>query len=96
MEQIKIEEKDLKEIQELNQEKNKLTVDFGRLKTDMILVDAKMKELVKMEDDMVAKFKGNETKGRKMMEKFNKKYGDGSINLADGTFMPTQKENGKS
>ena len=95
MEQIKIEEKDLKELQNLNEEKSKLTIDFGRLKTDMILVDAKMKELSKMEDDMVSKFKGNETKAKKMMEKFNKKYGDGSININDGTFTPSPKENGQ-
>ena len=47
----------------------------------MILVDAKMKELVKMEEDMVAKFKGNETKAKKIMEKLNKSYGDGSIDI---------------
>ena len=44
-----IEEKDLKELKELNTEKNTLTINFGRLKTDMILLDAKMKEITKME-----------------------------------------------
>tara|TARA_R100000234_G_C4923576_1_gene145266 strand:- start:366 stop:659 length:294 start_codon:yes stop_codon:yes gene_type:complete len=97
MENKKLEEKEIKELQELNAEKNTLTVNFGRLKTDMILVDAKMKELIKMEEDMVAKFKGNETKGKKMMEKMNKKYGDGTINIDNGTFTPTAKtEDGKS
>jgi hypothetical protein len=97
MENEKLEEKEIKELQELNAEKNTLTVNFGRLKTDMILVDAKMKELIKMEEDMVAKFKGNETKGKKMMEKMNKKYGDGTINIDNGTFTPTaKKEDGKS
>ena len=94
MENKKLEEKEIKELQELNAEKNTLTVNFGRLKTDMILVDAKMKELIKMEEDMVAKFKGNETKGKKVMEKMNKKYGDGTINIDNGTFTP--EENGKS
>jgi hypothetical protein len=97
MENKKLEEKEIKELQELNAEKNTLTVNFGRLKTDMILVDAKMKELIKMEEDMVAKFKGNETKGKKVMEKMNKKYGDGTINIDNGTFTPTAKtEDGKS
>ena len=97
MEAKKLEEKEIKELQELNAEKNTLTVNFGRLKTDMILVDAKMKELIKMEEDMVAKFKGNETKGKKVMEKMNKKYGDGTINIDNGTFTPTAKtEDGKS
>jgi hypothetical protein len=95
MEQIKLKEEELNEIKKLNEEKNQLTINFGRLKTDMILMDAKMKELMKMEEDMIAKFKGGETKGKKMMEKLNKTYGDGSVNIADGTFTPTPKKDGE-
>ena len=91
MEDNKLTEEELKEVQTLNEDKNRLTVDFGRLKTDMILVKAQLLNLEKMDEDMTAKFKGNETKGKKMMEKFNKKYGDGSINLDDGTFTPSKK-----
>jgi len=91
MENKKLEEKEIKELQELNAEKNTLTVNFGRLKTDMILVDAKMKELIKMEEDMVAKFKGNETKANKLISKLNKKYGGGQINIENGTFTPASK-----
>ena len=54
MENKKLTKEELQEIKNLNEEKNKLTFNFGRLKTDMILVEAKMKELVKMEEDMVA------------------------------------------
>ena len=63
MESNKLTEEELKEVQTLNEDKNRLTIDFGRVKT----------------------------KGKKMMEKFNKKYGDGSINLDDGTFTPSKK-----
>ena len=95
MEQIKLKEEELKEIQKLNEEKHQITVTFGRIKTDLILLDTKTKELKKMEEDMVAKFKGYETKGKKIMDKLNKSYGDGSINVVDGTFTPTpKKENG--
>jgi hypothetical protein len=97
MESKKLTKEEIQEIKTLNEEKNKLTFNFGRLKTDMILVDAKMKELVKMEEDMVANFKGNETKAKKIMEKLNKSYGDGSIDIDTGTFTPTaKKEDGKS
>ena len=91
MENKKLEEKEIKELQELNAEKNTLTVNFGRLKTDMILVDAKMKELIKTEEDMIAKFKGNETKANKLISKLNKKYGGGQINIENGTFTPASK-----
>ena len=91
MEDNKLTEEELKEIKTLNEDKNRLTIDFGRVKTDMILVKAQLNALEKMDEDMVAKFKGLETKSTKMMEKFNKKYGDGSINLDDGTFTPNKK-----
>jgi len=95
MEQVKLKEEELKEIQKLNEEKSQMTINFGRIKTDMILMQAKMNELVKMEEDMTAKFKGNETKAKKMMDKLNKSYGDGSINVADGTFTPAPKKDGE-
>jgi len=95
MENKKLTKEELQEIKNLNEEKNKLTFNFGRLKTDMILVEAKMKELVKMEEDMVAKFKGNETKAKKMMDKLNKTYGDGSVNVENGTFTPAAKKEDK-
>ena len=94
METKKLEEKDLKELQDLNNEKNQITINFGRLKTDLIMVRAQLDKLEKMEEDMVAKFKGNETKGSKMVEKMKKKYGNGTINIDNGTFTP--EENGKS
>ena len=95
MEQIKLKEEELKEIKSLSEEKNQLTVNFGRLKTDMILLDARMKDLIKMEEDMIAKFKGGETKAKKMMDKLNKSYGDGSINIDNGTFTPAPKKDGE-
>ena len=49
----------------------------------------------KMEDDLVAKFKGNQTKGKKLMDKMNKKYGAGTINIDEGVFTPSAEENGK-
>jgi|TARA_R100001463_G_scaffold120115_1_gene176083 hypothetical protein len=91
MEAKKLEEKELNELKELNQEKNQITINFGRLKTDLIMVKAQLDRLEKMEEDMVAKFKGNETKGNKMVEKMKKKYGAGTINIDDGTFIPEEK-----
>tara|TARA_Y100001938_G_C8001342_1_gene384882 strand:- start:152 stop:427 length:276 start_codon:yes stop_codon:yes gene_type:complete len=91
METKKIDEKDLQQIKTLNEEKNRMVVDFGRLKTDIIMVEAKLKELVKMEEDMVAEFKGNETKASKLISKLNKKYGGGQIDIDKGTFTPSPK-----
>jgi hypothetical protein len=96
METIKIEEKELKEIKDLRAENSRMTFDFGRIKMDIILVKARLTELEKLENDMTAKFKGNQSKEAKLTEKLKKKYGDGTINLEEGVFTPIEKTDGKS
>ena len=68
MEKIKLEEKELKEIREIRGENTRMTVDFGRIKMDIIMMKAKLSELEKMEDDMTARFKGNQTKEAKIAD----------------------------
>ena len=46
-----------------------------------------------MEEDMIARYKGNVTKERKMSSKLNKKYGDGTIDLEKGVFISSKKSN---
>ena len=96
METIKIEEKELKEIKDLRAENSRMTFYFGRIKMDIILIKARLTELEKLENDMTAKFKGNQSKEAKLTEKLKKKYGDGTINLEEGVFTPVEKTDGKS
>jgi|TARA_R100000231_G_scaffold112200_1_gene83173 hypothetical protein len=96
MKKIKLEDKELKEIREIRQENSKMMVDFGRIKIDLILVKAKLEEMEKLESDMVARFKGNQSKELKISDKLKKKYGDGTINLDEGTFTAMPKTDGKS
>jgi regulator of replication initiation timing len=96
MEKIKLEEKELKEIKQIREENSRMMVDFGRIKVELIMLRAKLMEVEKIEDDMTAKFKGNQTKENKISEKLKKKYGDGTVNLDEGIFTPTQINNGKS
>tara|TARA_R100001594_G_C3878309_1_gene225269 strand:+ start:188 stop:478 length:291 start_codon:yes stop_codon:yes gene_type:complete len=96
METIKIEEKELKEVKDLRAENSRMTFDFGRIKMDIILIKARLTELEKLENDMTAKFKGNQSKEAKLTEKLKKKYGDGTINLEEGVFTPVEKTDGKS
>ena len=92
MESKKIEEKEINEIKEIGTEKNQITIDLGKIKTDIILMEAQLDNIKKMEEDMIAKFKGNQTKGKKMMDKMNKKYGAGTINIDEGVFTPSPEK----
>tara|TARA_R100001594_G_scaffold116269_1_gene151230 strand:- start:948 stop:1256 length:309 start_codon:yes stop_codon:yes gene_type:complete len=90
-----IEQKEIKEIKDLRAENTRMTFDFGRIRMDIIMLKAKLMELEKMESDATAKFKGNQTKEAKIVEKLKKKYGDGTINLEKGLFTPVAS-NGQS
>ena len=83
-----IEKKEIKEIKDLRAENTRMTFDFGRIKMDIIMLKAKLMELEKMESDATAKFKGNQTKEAKIVEKLKRKYGDGTIDLEKGLFKP--------
>ena len=96
MEIIKLKEEELKEIKELRQENSRMMMDFGKIRVDIILIKSRLAEMEKLEDDMTAKFKGNQTKEAKIAEKLKKKYGDGTVNLEEGTFTPMDKKDGKS
>tara|TARA_R100001443_G_scaffold56465_5_gene67418 strand:+ start:194 stop:487 length:294 start_codon:yes stop_codon:yes gene_type:complete len=96
MEKIKLDEKEINEIKELRKENSKMAVDFGRVRLDMILVKGQLTELEKMDSDMEARFKGNRTKEKKIVEKLNKKYGAGTIDIDSGEFTPTEVKDGES
>ena len=65
---IKLEEKELNEIQGIKEENSRLTVEFGKVKLDLIMLKARLMEVEKMESDMEARFKGNMTKEKKMLD----------------------------
>lgn len=92
---VKLEEKELNEIQNIKEENSRITVDFGKVKLDLIMLKTRLMEVEKLESDMEAKFKGNMTKEKKMLDKLNKKYGEGSVDLANGIFTPTATDNGE-
>jgi len=91
METIKIDEKEVKEVKDLRADNTRMTFEFGRVRMDIILVKARLMDLEKLESDMTAKFKGNQTKEIKLTEKLKKKYGDGTIDLDKGVFTPIDK-----
>mgnify|MGYP003647927017 CR=1 FL=1 len=51
MEKIKLEEKELKEIKQIREENSRMVVDFGRIKVELIMLQAKVMEMQKIEDE---------------------------------------------
>tara|TARA_R100000808_G_C2120957_1_gene132272 strand:+ start:35 stop:331 length:297 start_codon:yes stop_codon:yes gene_type:complete len=93
---IKLEEKEIKEIKEIRSDNNKLAFDFGRVRLDIIMLKNRLSEVEKLDSDMEAKFKGNQTKEQKIYEKLKKKYGEGTLNIETGEFISIEKKDGES
>ena len=83
-------------IREIREEASKMTVDFGRVRLDIIMLKARLMEMEKIDSDLEAKFKGNQTKEAKIGEKLKKKYGEGTVNIDQGVFIPIQNKDGES
>tara|TARA_R100001082_G_scaffold57951_1_gene32025 strand:+ start:8667 stop:8951 length:285 start_codon:yes stop_codon:yes gene_type:complete len=90
--EIKIDEKEIKQIKDNREENSKMMFDFGKIKLERINLEHRMRELDKIESDMSAKYKGNISKEQKIAAKLNQKYGEGYINLDKGVFVPNEKK----
>ena len=85
--EIKIDEKEIKQIKDNREENSKMMFDFGKIKLERINLEHRMRELDKIESDMSAKYKGNMTKERKIADKLKEKHGEGYVDLAKGLFI---------
>ena len=74
----KLDEKETKEIRGARVDNGMIAYELGRLKIEVINLESRLDELDKMEEDMIARYKGNVTKERKMNSKLSKKYGEGT------------------
>jgi|TARA_R100000329_G_scaffold822_2_gene1579 hypothetical protein len=89
----KLEEKEISEIRNARADNGMIAYELGRIKIEQINLESRLDDLDKMEEDMIARYKGNVTKERKMNTKLSKKYGDGTIDLEKGVFMSSKKSN---
>ena len=89
----KLEEKEISEIRTARADNGMIAYELGRIKIEQINLESRLDDLDKMEEDMIARYKGNVTKERKMNTKLSKKYGDGTIDLEKGVFMSSKKSN---
>jgi hypothetical protein len=78
----------LKNIQ-LNFQENIMS--FGQLYLDKMTLDEKIKELSRVESDLRSKYGKIQKDEDEWLNSITTKYGEGSLNLKDGTFIPNPK-----
>ncbi len=90
-EPIKIAQEELSELNTLKDEITKIIFEFGELYLEKMELDALYKSLSDKELELrnkKAEFKKREIG---LMDTILKKYGEGNLNVRDGTLTPTQK-----
>jgi hypothetical protein len=76
---------ELKSIQLTYQEK---TFQFGQLYIDKLNLTEKQKEIELAESKLKQELLDNQKKEKSWMDNISIKYGEGSLNLSTGTFIP--------
>lgn len=86
---IKISEADLTEIRELQSKFQETIVKLGSLQIEKMQLDAAVNEFVDKEKTLKEEWVSLQQQERKLLDKIIQTYGEGNLNMADGTFTRT-------
>ena len=88
-EATKFSEEELKELQNLQAKYAQCTADFGRVKVQRIILERETEALAQKEDSLVVLYENLQKEETSIVKKLSEKYGDGSLDLNTGTFIPS-------
>ena len=86
----KLNAEDLAAIEELRNEFQEVYNIIGLLTIDEKSIEIQLEHVKSEKELKFNSFKDLRVKEEELMTKFREQYGDGQINLADGTFIPTE------
>ena len=86
METIKLEQNHLDEIQAIREKYADYNAKIGTIATDEYFVSLQLNEIKTAKEEIFADFKILKEKEQKFIEELREKYGDGQINIQEGTF----------
>lgn len=87
-EKIKIDEKYLSEVKMLQTKFQESIFKLGNLQVEKMELDRIVTEFVEKEKKLKEEWINLQTMEKDLLDKISKTYGDGSLNMADGTFIP--------
>ena len=85
---VKITSEELQATADLQQKFQQSVVDFGNLYVEKMAVEASIKALTEKESRLIAEWKDLQSKESELINGFYKKYGDGSLDVKRGLFLP--------
>ena len=84
----KLDKEHLDAIQELRSNYAQNANALGSIVIDKSFVDARAKQLEQEQEQLLSQFESLREQESRLMEKMRDRYGEGQINLVDGTFTP--------
>jgi predicted nuclease with TOPRIM domain len=88
MENIKISESELAEIRMLQGKFQESIFKLGNLQVEKMQLDAAVTEFVEKEKKLKDEWASLQKLEQGLLDKFIEKYGEGNLNMNDGTFSP--------
>ena len=85
---IKVTSEETKSTFDLQAKFQQAVLDFGNLYVEKMAVEASIKTLTEKENKLQEEWKILQAKENELIQGFYKKYGDGSLDLKKGLFIP--------
>jgi hypothetical protein len=86
----KLDTEHLNEIQSLREEFTKNTNILGQIAIERYSIETRLTQLRSDEQQLLTTFDALQQQEQALLEKMRNRYGEGQINIADGTFTPTE------
>jgi len=90
MADIKFTEQELSEIKNLQAKFQEKVFNLGQLRVERMRVSDIVRTLEFRESEVEKDFAALQAQEKNLLETLTKKYGEGSLNIADGTFIPVK------
>lgn len=87
-ETIKFTDDELSEIRFIQNKFQDKLIKFGQIHLEMIELEDRISVLKSEQSKLKSEYMLLQRSEQELMEKLTKKYGDGSLNIKDGTFTP--------
>jgi hypothetical protein len=88
---IKLTDEELVQLNELKNDIQKTIFSLGELYLEKMELDSIIKTMSEKETELRNGMQSTKKKESEFIDKILDKYGEGSLNLADGVFIPTEK-----
>jgi hypothetical protein len=86
----KLDKEHVETIQTLRDQFNETAVFLGNISIEKHLAVQQVSQLESREQELIARFEQLRQKEQDLLEKLKERYGEGEINIAEGTFTPAQ------